>query len=934
MATQWKRDETNSTLIIIPTMGNPSLILPAVQRVVMHSGSESFHLCIVANPQWEHRDAVAAAERQCRVIVEATNALRENKIHLTWEQMPGPAGWVGAVNQGVEVVSQRTGLPEHIVVMNDDLLVTAGWTDRLRAAFETENVHLRIELVTHGQRYLEGDGHSAKAYGKIGMVGPVSANVAGAQNLQPPSARVPSGALFEIDPAQALDDFAVQNADQNDGVVLSADFLSGFCTMYTRDCFIALCEDSDDGLLLDPTYRIGGFDDNDVSARASILGYRLGIAVDCYVHHLGHRTLDKVYPSQARGLANAPHFLKKWMPRTKRDQRLVAVYRVGFSTSWDITMFRTSLERTAELVDGIAVLVTNNPNDIHRHSSFRLGELGPDEAELVASTGPDYPDKKSPIEKWLKTVVDTEKVDLAVEFRDSEKHEWDERDERNQAIELAESLSPDWMISIDHDEIVEDRVTRESLARLMRHPNPLVQSYDIGFLTHWDTPRLHRTDRPYANGYSSNMRGFRMWRFNAASPARIQTGTRKGLHCGNVPPFSETSQRVSGIRMRHFGYLRGSDRLRKFKRYAAWMDPNPNDRLTGGGYGHILCEEGMEINAYSPRNGIVFSMLMHSGERSWDLYRHLDTLYGLVDKIILVWTDSAEIPDDIRTIADAFECKWVHSPFEESSSLAKCRNAAIDLAHEEGVQSLRWMLTFDPDEHLAAPVNDVIALRRMAEVTDSLGWMMQFRNHRSDGQFNMSETVRMFTLDDQRVMRYSGRVHERLEDAMKELGSRGIHPKIRSSPFIINHYGLAKSDQQMQDKLERYTTLLHAAIKENPYECGHWTSLGLQYANDGEAQKFEECMRIARECSGSAYLPWKVSGQHALRQARKYFEHCVQSLVPSHPYARDLTRIVEWLRENAPDMPVSGHARTGAASPPKIDLDELLDRYNNGSEQE
>lgn len=930
MAPKYRHDDEHAALVVLPTMGDPSLVLPAVQRIVAHSGDDRLHLLVVANPQWEHREAVALVRQQCEAIVASTNSLREHAIDLTWEQMPGPAGWCGAVNRGIEVANESHGIPQHVVVMNDDLYVTPGWLDRLRAALTPERVHLRIELITHGERYLEGDGHDASAYGKIGMVGPVSANVAGAQHVNPPSARIPSGAMFEIDTAAALDDFAAQNAEQNDGVVLSADFLSGFCTLYSRECLLALCADNDAGTLLDSRFRVGGFDDNDVSARASRAGFRLGIAIDTYVHHLGHRTLDRVYPAQARGLANAATYLDKWREHTKREQRLVAVYRVGFATPWDLSMLRTSLERTAKLVDGIAVLATNNPNDVHRDPSFRLGEFGPDEAKLVASTGADYPDKLTPLREWVRAVVD-DAVDVAVEYRDPEQHEWNERDERNAAIELAESLSPDWLLSVDHDELVEDRITRSDLARLMRHPNPLVSAYDLGFLTHWDTPRLHRTDAPYANGYSSNMRGFRLWRVNAAAPTRIQTGTAKGLHCGNVPPFSETAHRVSGVRMRHFGYLRASDRRRKFNRYREWMDPTPNARLTGGGYGHIVCEEAMQINAYSARNGIVFAMLLHSGERSWDLYRHLDTLYALVDRIVLVWTDSCEIPREIALLAELFECEWVHSQFDESSSLAACRNAAIDHVHESGVGNARWMLTFDPDEHLSQPVNDAIALRRMAEVTDSLGWMMQFRNRRADGEFNMSETVRMFALDDQRIMRYSGRVHERLEAAMRQIGAMGVHPTIRYAPFIVEHYGLAKSDEQMQRKLERYTRLLAAAIHDNPHDCGHWTSLGLQYANDGEIDKFEQCLAIARECSGDAYLPWKVSGQHALRQARAYFERVVQSLAPSHPYSEHARKVATWLREHAPDMPVSGDARSGNATPPQIDFDALVGRYTGAS---
>ena len=914
-------------LVIVPTMGAPNLILPSVARICQNAINATMRLMVVANAPWEARETLQMVASQCAAMVEQHNSVRENPILLHWMQMPGPAGWVGAVNYAVSAAVEM-GLPEHIIIMNDDVLVTPRWIEKLRAAVSTDRVHLRIEMVTHGEAYMQGDGHDAQDYGRIGMIGPVSANVAGSQHLAPPTAKVSASALFECAPEDELNSFAALNEQQNDGVVLSADFLSGFCTLYTRDCLQALLDDA--GNLLNPAYRVGGFDDNDVSVRAAQCGFRLAVAVDTYVHHMGHKTLDMVYPEQQRGLKNASVYLRQWKDYTQRDQRLVAVYRVGLDVPWDLQILRTSLERTAGLVDGIAILVTKNPNEIHKSSEFKLGSFGPDEAELIAATGAEYPDKQAALEKWAGKVFAGSSVDFAVLYRDPEGHEWNERDERNAAIELAEQrLNPDWLISVDHDEVFEDRITRQYMKRLMRHPNPLVMAYDIGFITHWDTPRLHRTDPPYAHKYKQNMRGYRMWRVNKNAQLRIQTGTEKGLHCGNVPPFSEQAQRISGLRMRHFGYMRQQDRWRKFRRYKSWMDPDPNARLTGGGYAHIVQEEAMELNLYSAKNGIVFTMMMHAGERAYDLYRHLDTIYALVDHIVLVWTDEAEPSEDVSAIAELFGAHWVQQRFDGNASLAACRNAGLDYIQEHCAVGVRWVLTLDPDEHFSRSQKDLIALRRMGEVTDSLGWMFQFKNYRADGTFNISETVRMFLLDDQGIMRYSGRVHERLERAMRKISENGIHPQVRYAPFMMDHFGLGKSDQQMQKKLDRYTELLAAAIMDDPADCGHWVSLGLQYANDGEYTKQNKCFEIARECAGTAYLPWKVSAQQSLRDARAHLERCVHSLIEGHPYRKEAERMLQWLQKAAPPMPVSGLARVGQAKPPEIDFDQLVARYED-----
>ena len=49
-----KTDDLHDVLVMIPTMGDPSLVLPAVQRVLLHSGGHRIHLMLVVNPQHEH----------------------------------------------------------------------------------------------------------------------------------------------------------------------------------------------------------------------------------------------------------------------------------------------------------------------------------------------------------------------------------------------------------------------------------------------------------------------------------------------------------------------------------------------------------------------------------------------------------------------------------------------------------------------------------------------------------------------------------------------------------------------------------------------------------------------------------------------------------------------------------------------------------------
>jgi GT2 family glycosyltransferase len=920
----YKKDESCSILVVIPTMGSPALILPAVQRVVETAGDRSVRLVVVMNASDEAVDVVPVVHAQLDAIVSTSDS-----VVMDWVELPGPAGWTGAVNAGIRHAINGPGLPEFVVVMNDDLLVTGGWLDGMVEAMEPDRVHMKSELETYGKTYLDGDGSPAESYGTIGMVGPVSGNVAGGQAIKTPGAKVAPGGLFELDPTSELDEFASQYKDQNHGVIMSADFLSGFCTMYRRDCLVELLIDAPAGpILCDPVYEVGGYDDNDICVRAQMSGWRLAIALDTYVHHLGHRTLDHMFPEQQRGLANVGKYLSKWAEYTQREQKLVAAYRVRWDTPWDLTMLRASVVRVAQLVDGIALLATGTPYAVTQSPEFSATQLPVLEAKLVRGTAPDHEGQiAETIEAYLNAVLEEAgtPIPVSVKYRDPEENEWNERDERNEAAELAEGLDADWILSVDLDEVPEDRLTRQYIEKLMTHPDPMVSCWDLGWLNHWDTPRLTRIDPPWTNGLLSSMRGFRMWRVNKKNPRRITAGTEKGLHCGNCPDFSGEVKRVAAFRMRHFGYIRHTDRVRKYHRYRDWLDPDPDMVLTGGGYDHILNEEGMQIAPYIARNGIMFTMLFHGGESLWDLHRHLDKVYGLADRIVLVWTDEGEVPEHIRKVTDLYGAEWLCSPMAEGESLAQCRNAALDHVQDTDQGMIRWVLTMDPDEHFERLFGDMVSIRRMAEVTDSWGFMFQFRNHRQDGTFNMSETVRMFMLDPGRIMRFHGRVHEKLEHSMKILQSKNVEPRVRYAPFIVNHAGLGKDDAKMQDKLNRYTGLLVGAIKDNPHDCGHWTALGLQYGNEGMEVEMEKCLEVARDNAHTAYLPHKVSAQLAMRKARRYYETVVRNLASIHPFYEQATMILAWLNENAPEMPLSGSARTGNPQPPDVDLEELIE---------
>ena len=911
--------------IIIPTLADPSLIVPCVQRVIGTRNDAQVELVIVCNAKDEQ--TAAFSKFQIDGLTEAMNAGSDNPVVLTWLDLGGPKGWPAAVNAGVKHCLEN--LADKIVVMNDDALVTPHWLERMSAAFDAEGVHLNGELMRGDKGYLSSAGRTP--CGKIGMVGPTTNNARGTQQIHPPEVSMANGSAFTVEGSGLLDQFSEQYASENTGAVLGSNFLSGFCIMYSDECLRDLLEGDDDPYLLDPVFGVGGYDDNDICVRAELAGWRRAISLETYIHHLGHQTLDTHFPESQRGLSQMVQYLDKWSDWTQREQTAAAVYRVRLFTMNDLQMLRASMLRMGQLVDHICILFTDNPAAITKAYDWQLGQVPPADAQMIAkcSEAKDAQGVEAALRDWMSAIAEECDRDITTKCAIWQ-GEWNERDERNASIELADLVDADWVFSVDHDEIVEDRVSRKFIERLMKNPDPEVMVYDIGWLNHWDSPRLCRVDPPWASpDYRSTMRGFRFWRRTPASPRKIQGGTDIGLHCGNCPDFDLISKRVANLRMRHFGYMRHQDRVRKWQFYRQ-IDPTPSSALTqgtqsgAGSYDHLVNEEGMQISPYCPQDGIAFSMLVYKDEQAPGLYRMLSSVYSMTDQIVLVWTGKDPEPDgDIKAIGEAFGVQWVHC--EMNDDLAACRNAGMRFIRDNKEPGVSWFFTMDDDENFEDSFSAMVSVRRMAEVSDSFGWMFRFRNFRHDGNWNWSETTRMMRLDEQGVVKYTGRVHETVEKAFQKLQSDyGIHPQVRYAPFAVNHFGLTGNPEELQPKLEKYTKLLIKEIEDNPTDASPWVSLALQYGNDGRHEERDRCIEIACEHAGRGYLPFKIAADVALREAKEGMREAVKRLAPAHPFYKTAMEMVRWLDQHAAEQPIGGAgANGGTAIPEGFDLDTI-----------
>ena len=136
-------------VIIIPTMGSPELIVRCVSRILMNRAHWNTHLIVVANPHEDGKESCAFSKLQVEsevhavqtVEAESANGVGPVDVTLNWISLPSPAGWVGAVNEGVEAALEEFARYDaRYVIMNDDALVGAEWLTELSAAFDVEKI--------------------------------------------------------------------------------------------------------------------------------------------------------------------------------------------------------------------------------------------------------------------------------------------------------------------------------------------------------------------------------------------------------------------------------------------------------------------------------------------------------------------------------------------------------------------------------------------------------------------------------------------------------------------------------------------------------------------------------------------------------------------------------------------------------------------------
>lgn len=176
-------------------------------------------------------------------------------------------GFARAVNAGI-----RASSGNYVVVLNNDVLVTPGWLSNLLYCVESDPV--------------------------VGAVGPVTGNCSGVQ-------KIPVG--FQT--PEEMFRFAERWNRPDPEKWFETARLVAFCLLVKREVFERVG-------LFDERFGQGNFEDDDFCLRARLAGYKLLVAGDTYVHHIGSATFakSKVDYGMLMGV-NQGKFAHKWASR-------------------------------------------------------------------------------------------------------------------------------------------------------------------------------------------------------------------------------------------------------------------------------------------------------------------------------------------------------------------------------------------------------------------------------------------------------------------------------------------------------------------------------------------------------------------------------------------------------------------------------------------
>ena len=620
----------------------------------------------------------------------------------------------------------------------------------------------------------------------IAMVGPVSNSSNGRQYVQPTEDVKNSNA----------EQFSVDWANRNKGVYLSAGILYGWCMMINRDFL------TNQDYLFDDRFT-NSYEDNDLCVRATYLGWNMYIDYSTFIFHKGQSTFHSLWKKEfmdkyeENGKKNQKLFLDKWKP--KKNQKLIAIYRIANCEKY----LAKSLDQTSKFADEIICLFARSQ----------------DRTKEIALS---YP-KVKVWEEW----------DCP----------FDEQKERNWLLQKAIDRGADWVISIDGDEIYEDKFV-ENVRNYMEVPNPHVLGYWCNWRTIWDV--VNGVEKFRADSTFGQFQNYRF--FRVLPKMRINENDNiYNHHCGSAPHLPVENLAWLNVRVKHLGYDTPEQRKLKHEFYLK-NDPRPVLKDVGTEDYHHLIDTKVELKTYRENNRLTIMTVCLNEEKM--IYNMLSNVAIVADEYVILDTGSTDgTLKEIERFAkySNIPVKVVQKEFEKDEE-GFIRNFSEVKNYAKSLCTTEWILNMDCDEFFnPGEVCSIFAL--IDEDVDGILFNVinymeapKGRDYRKE-KYSLSETIRLYRNIDE--LFYSGFVHESLEDSINTR-IRNKRGSIVLSPFVIHHKGYLKTKERVNQKTKHYHRL---NLKQFEVSGGKdprpLFNMAMHYANIGDEKKTLECYQAS-----------------------------------------------------------------------------------------
>ncbi len=670
--------------------------------------------------------------------------------------------------------------------------------------------------------------------GPVGVVGPVSNYVGGRQQVAIPG-NIPNP-LAVIDSVQQQIVAKGLREFKGKKPWMATGFLSGFCIMFKKQVL-------DEVGLLDEEHFFNSFEDNDWVTRAQLKGWLSVIAGDVFVYHYGSQVLKRPGFEKGLKLDYRHAWYKKW--QDPEPKKLGALYRVKIKDEYILSKFVQSLQKTITFADNIYVLDDNSPI-----------KLGP----YMKANYPEVWEKVTKYEKFARS--------------------FDERRDRNNLIAWAEADKMDWIFSIDSDEVLEDKVTRELVQKLMHPINPQVMAYYVNWYTFWGDEEHWRFD-----GVWGQMRGVRLCRMIPGN--RVVLGSESSLHNGNVPNFPAECIRETGIRVKHYGYVHADQRAGKRDWYEE-IDTDKRPELIGhSDYAHLVDESMLRRYKWKEQSRITIYMPTNKGGNDFDEW--VEQNWSFADEL-LIGDDGVSAEDKEKMVL--WGAKLI--PIKMGDNFAETRNKLLRECTGE------WILQLDIDERIMSQGG----IRRMADIEGYDVWSFPIMNYQKGGHIVETDTSRFFRNDGK--VEYWGYLHETIDDYVKK-----NKWKIARSPVKLQHFGYVSNDQKgLFVKMQRYLGINIKQMKDFPNDSRSYFNLAMHMIEDDLTDDAVKLLEIAIHLRPDHLLAAEELGKINLSKSSGWFDYSLSLLQDGeHPTKKYLTQITQALKQMKPNNLVAakGH---------------------------